>query len=154
MNSNVDVFPWWPSDEERAAIRASFVRFIPRSADAVGRFYATLFQQVPAARALFPTEMEEMEEKMVSMLAFLVDRLDDRERFARECKALGARHVRYGARPEHYPVVGTTLIGALDTESGLILTPGEVELWTRLYNLISAFMLLGASECDGTLPPE
>jgi hemoglobin-like flavoprotein len=154
MNSRPNDLSWWPSDEEKGVLRASFVRFIPRSADAVHQFYGDLFERQPAARGLFPTEMDEMEEKMVAMLAFLIDRLDTPESFQEECRDLGKRHRKYGATEEHYPVVGSSLIGALIRGEHPILSPVEAELWKNLYGLISTFMLSGARESAETPPPK
>lgn len=152
MNARANDLSWWPSDEEKGILRASFVRFIPRSADAVHQFYGDLFDRQPATRALFPTEMDEMEEKLVSMLAFLIDRLDTPGSFQQECRELGKRHQKYGATEGHYPVVGSSLIGALITGEHPILSPVEAELWKGLYGLISGLMLSGANESAGTLP--
>ena len=49
-------------------------------------------------------------------------------------RALGARHVAYGARPEHYGVVGEVLIAA------------EYErAWAAAFDVVAGVMLEGAA---------
>jgi len=38
-------------------------------------------------------------------------------------KDLGKTHVKYGVKPEHYPVVGQALILTLETGLGEVFTP-------------------------------
>ena len=89
-------------------------------ADAVGRsFYDTLFDLAPGVRPMFPDDLTEQRRKLMDALAALVrcglalGRGGDAE-FDRRTAALGSRHRRYGAVPEHYDVVGAALLATLE----------------------------------------
>jgi hemoglobin-like flavoprotein len=50
---------------------------------------------------------------LLSALVLLRQSLRNLEDIVPTLRDLGARHVAYGARPEHYPVVGAVLISAM-----------------------------------------
>jgi hemoglobin-like flavoprotein len=50
---------------------------------------------------------------LLGALVLLRKSLRDLDAIVPKLRELGVRHVRYGARPEHYPVVGEALIGAM-----------------------------------------
>ncbi len=71
-------------------------------------------------------------------------------------RGLGARHVKYGALPEHYPLVGSALLTTFRQYLGEKWTPEVKEAWTGAYGAISEIMLDGAdySQADIALKPE
>ena len=55
--------------------------------------------------------------------------------------ALAKRHVSYGAKPEHYPVVGAALLWTLEKGLGDAWTSEVAEAWTTVYGTLSGFMI-------------
>ena len=127
------------SPEEAAALKASFLRLIPKSDEFAESLYRHLFRLAPSVRALFAPSMDEQYYKVVRTLAVMVDAVDEPEVFERECRESGERHGRYGARPEHYPVLGQAIVAALRDTLGP--TPEEEALWLRLYGEASRLMI-------------
>ena len=64
---------------------------------------------------------------------------------------MGARHVRYGALPEHYPVVGEVLIASMAEIAGDDWRPEHTAAWAAAYGLVSATMLDGAASASEAL---
>jgi hemoglobin-like flavoprotein len=64
-------------------------------------------------------------------------------------RVLGARHVGYGAQPEHYPVVGQALIEAMANVAGDAWRPEYNEAWAQAYEVLVGEMLIGAAEAAG-----
>ena len=60
------------------------------------------------------------------------------------CATLGARHVAYGARPEHYPVVGEVLIASMRAIAGPAWTLEYEQAWAEAYGVVAATMIEGA----------
>ena len=71
-------------------------------------------------------------------------------------KGLGARHVKYGALPEHYPLVGSALLTTFQQYLGNKWTPEVKQAWVGAYGAISEIMLDGAdyTQTDIALEPE
>ena len=59
---------------------------------------------------------------------------------------LGSRHVRYGAAPEYYRAVVTTLVDVLAETAGSAWTEELQNAWTEGLNAVAATMLRGAPE--------
>ena len=55
--------------------------------------------------------------------------------------ALAKRHVSYGAKPEHYPVVGGALLWTLEKGLGEAWTPGCRRGLDRAYGTLSGYMI-------------
>lgn len=59
-------------------------------------------------------------------------------------KGLGARHVKYGALPAHYPLVGNSLLKTLEQYAGKAWTSDVKDAWVGAYGAITELMLEGA----------
>lgn len=58
-------------------------------------------------------DMDRQRQALLNMLVVLRESLRDLDDIVPDLEELGARHAEYGAQPEHYPVVGKVLIGAM-----------------------------------------
>lgn len=76
-------------------------------------FYRELFTRHPALRPMFPTDMSGQKQKLIDTLGWVVSNLDSPEEVRQAVEALGRRHVGYGAKPEHYPIVRDVLLWAM-----------------------------------------
>jgi hemoglobin-like flavoprotein len=59
-------------------------------------------------------------------------------------RELGARHAGYGARPEHYAVVGDTLIAAMAEVAGDAWRDEYARAWGDALGVVADVMLSGA----------
>src|SRR5215213_6932031 len=91
-------------------VQESFAKVIPISEQAAVLFYDRLFEVAPSVKAMFPNDMTEQRKKLMMMLAAVVDGLGNLQSILPAASALAKRHVGYGAKAEHYPVVGGALL--------------------------------------------
>ncbi|MEO0409138.1 MAG: globin domain-containing protein, partial [Cyanobacteria bacterium P01_A01_bin.135] len=88
-------------------LEQSFEKVKPHANEFVTSFYDNLFTDYPAAKPLFAhSNMAEQGKKLLTSLVFVVENLRRPGELAGALKGLGARHVKYGALPAHYPLVG------------------------------------------------
>ena len=99
-------------------VQESFAKVIPISEAAAVIFYDRLFEVAPSVRALFPDDMSGQRKKLMMMLAAVVNGLGNLQSILPAASALAKRHVDYGAKPEHYPVVGGALLWTLEKGLG------------------------------------
>jgi nitric oxide dioxygenase len=104
-------------------------------------FYDRLFEIAPPVRAMFPADMTEQRKKLMAMLAVVVGGLSNLESVLPAASALAQRHVSYGAKPEHYPVVGAALLWTLERGLGEAWTLELAAAWTAAYGTLSGFMI-------------
>jgi hemoglobin-like flavoprotein len=122
-------------------VQDSFAKVAPISEQAAVMFYERLFEVAPAVKAMFPADMTEQRKKLMGTLAVVVNGLTNLEAVLPAASALAKRHVNYGARPEHYPVVGGALLWTLEKGLGDGWTPDVAEAWTAAYGTLSGYMI-------------
>jgi hemoglobin-like flavoprotein len=122
-------------------VQDSFARVAPISEQAAVLFYDRLFEVAPPVRAMFPDDMTEQRKKLMATLAVVVNGLSNLEAVLPAASALAKRHVSYGAKPEHYPVVGGALLWTLENGLGDAWTPEVAEAWTAAYGTLSGYMI-------------
>jgi hemoglobin-like flavoprotein len=122
-------------------VQESFAKVAPISETAAVLFYDRLFEIAPKVKAMFPTDMTEQRRKLMATLAVVVGGLGNLESVLPAASALAKRHVSYGAKPEHYPVVGAALLWTLEKGLGDGWTPDVAEAWTAAYGTLSGFMI-------------
>ena len=122
-------------------VQQSFAKVAPISEQAAVIFYDRLFEVAPSVRAMFPDDMKEQRKKLMATLAVVVGGLTNLEAVLPAASALAKRHVSYGAKPEHYPVVGGALLWTLEKGLGEAWTPELAAAWTAAYGTLSGYMI-------------
>lgn len=128
-------------------VQQSFSKVAPISDQAATIFYDGLFEVAPQVRAKFPTDMTEQKKKLMATLSVVVNGLGDLSSILPAASALAKRHVAYGAKPEHYPVVGSALLWTLEKGLGGGWNSDVAAAWIAAYGTLSGFMI---SEAYGT----
>ena len=122
-------------------VQQSFSKVVPIADQAAILFYDRLFEIAPQVKAMFPADMTEQRKKLIAMLAAVVNGLGDLPSILPAASALAKRHVAYGAKAEHYPVVGAALLWTLEKGLGEAWTPDVAAAWTTAYGTLSGFMI-------------
>ena len=125
-------------------VQESFAKVAPISEQAAVLFYDRLFEIAPSVRAMFPHDMTEQRRKLMATLAIVVNGLSNLEMILPAASSLATRHVAYGAKAEHYPVVGEALLWTLEKGLGSDWTPAVADAWVAAYTTLSEFMIAQA----------
>ncbi|MDJ0901701.1 MAG: globin family protein [Xenococcus sp. MO_188.B8] len=133
-------------------LEKSFEAIKPQADKFVNSFYDNLFTANPEAKPLFAgTNMEEQNKRLLNYLVLIVVNLRKPEVLDQALRGLGARHVKYGALPEHYPLVGNTLLTTFEQYLGDKWTPEVKQAWVDAYGAISEIMLDGADYSESEI---
>ena len=126
-------------------LETSFQAIAPRGEAFVAAFYERLFTRFPQTRAFFAaTDMKEQKKKLLGALALVIQNLRKPEVLTSALKGLGQKHVAYGVRPEHYPIVGAVLLETFADFLGERWTQAAHDAWAEAYEAICTIMLEGA----------
>jgi hemoglobin-like flavoprotein len=128
-------------------LESSFQALVPCGEAFVTAFYERLFTRFPQTRAFFAsTDMKEQRKKLLGALALVIQNLRKPEVLTSALQGLGQRHVSYGVRPEHYPIVGAVLLETFAHILGERWTRAYHEAWAEAYGIVCTIMLEGANE--------
>jgi methyl-accepting chemotaxis protein len=136
-------------DLDLEALETSFDLVAPRGDELMDVFYRRLFEAAPAVRPLFAgTDLHRQKTMLLGSLVLLRKSLRNLDPIVPKLRELGARHVAYGARPEHYPVVGEVLIASMAELAD--------EAWRDEYGAASgqAFSLVAGAMLEGAAAEE
>ena len=127
------------------ALETSFDHIAARGDELVDVFYQRLFAVAPGVQPLFAdTDLKRQKGMLLATLVLLRRSLRDLDPVTPKLRDMGARHVRYGALPEHYPVVGEVLIASMAEIAGDAWTLEHELAWTEAFGVVAGVMLEGA----------
>jgi hemoglobin-like flavoprotein len=133
--------------DEIKLVQQSFSNVVPIADQAATLFYDRLFEIAPQVKSMFPADMTGQRKKLITMLAAVIGGLDNLPSILPAASALAKRHLAYGAKVEHYPVVGAALLWTLEQGLGDGWTRDVADAWKAAYGTLSGFMI---SEAYGT----
>jgi methyl-accepting chemotaxis protein len=141
-----------PMPLQVAILEESFDLVAPRGEELIERFYERLFDIAPEVRPLFAgTDMPRQRQMLLGALVLLRKSLRNLGAIVPALQAMGARHAGYGARPEHYPIVGAALLSSLAEIGGSAWTAEYNQAWADAYQVVQDTMLSGAAQA-GSAP--
>lgn len=132
------------SRDEQELVRSSFRAVLRSGQRAADRFYEILFEEAPETRRFFVNDLELQGAQLMSKLGFIVAEIESIESLLPVLEDLALRHVAYGVKPEHYPLVGRALLGMLAEFLGSDFTPETRAAWAKAYREVSAAMVRSA----------
>ncbi len=123
-------------------LETSFALLSPCGGELVSRFYDTLFVRHPELISLFSeTDRDAQRSKLLAALQLVVNSLRHPATLDKALRALGVRHFRYGARPEHYSMVIEVLMEVMAEMAGRQWTPEVQQAWQGALDYVTQSML-------------
>ena len=97
------------------------------------RMYEILFANHPETRALFGEAPEDQHKKLASAIAAYAANIDNLEVLGKAVEVMAQKHVKTKVKPEHYPMVGVSLLQAIKDVLGDAATDDVIEAWKEAY---------------------
>lgn len=139
----------WLTDGQVTHLRQSWALVTPIADQAIETFYRRLFEIDPPIRQVFRhTDMAQLRQRLIAALQTVMDAADQPAALLPVLRNLGAAHVGYGARPEHYQSVGAALLWTLESGLGAAWTEEVADAWQDLIGRVATAMLAGAAEVE------
>lgn len=145
------------TEEEIKQVQDSWEIAKKLGVDTIGRvFYQRVFSKAPEALKMFSFrdndnmfESESFKKHargVVMTVGRAVAGLRDINSILPSIMELGARHNKYGVKPEHYPIIGEALLDTIEQGTGDKFTPAVRKAWETTYNMIADAMMLGQAK--------
>lgn len=103
-------------------------------------FYRTMFENNPEVKPLFNMGRQangEQPKALAMTVLAAAQNIENLESLLPAVKKIGKRHVAVGIKPEHYPIVGSNLLLAMQEVLGDAATPEVIEAWGKAYEVIA-----------------
>ena len=127
-------------------LETSFDLIAPDGEKLMDTFYARLFETAPSVKPLFEkADLRKQKAMLLGALVLVRKSLRDLDRIVPSLRALGARHVAYGAESAHYAIVGEVLLASMAEIAGSAWRPEYETAWAEAYGLVASVMLEGAA---------
>jgi hemoglobin-like flavoprotein len=110
-----------------------------------GLFYNRLFEIAPQVKHMFRSPIPEQSKKLLTMINYVIIKLDKLDDIIGEVGKLAQRHTSYGVKPEHYIIVGDALIWTLEQGLGENWNEDVKTAWIGCYTILSSAMIGAAS---------
>ncbi|MGI9240025.1 MAG: globin domain-containing protein [Verrucomicrobiales bacterium] len=125
-------------------LKADLKQLAPRSEVFVETFYERLFSHAPDLRQkLAGAEMVERGLLMFHALGLVLSRIDEIDDLEPVLKGLGKRHLRYGVRREHHPILLEGILATLRELIGENFSREREREWKRALQTVSNRMISG-----------
>lgn len=137
------------TSEQINLVRTSFEKIAPIAEKAAALFYAELFDLNPQLRRLFKGDIYEQGKKLMQVIGYAVENLEQIDRILPQVRALGARHGGYGIEDRDYETVSAALLRTLEKALGGAFTAATRAAWAATYKLLSETMIEGSRQRAG-----
>jgi hemoglobin-like flavoprotein len=111
-----------------------------------GLFYNRLFEIAPQLRPMFRGPIPEQSKKLLTMIGYVINKLDKLEDIIDEVGKLARRHVQYGVKAEHYNIVAEALLWTLEQGLGDNWTEEVKDAWVLCYTTLANAMIIAAGD--------
>ena len=126
---------------EDVALVVETAPLVHEDTEMVSRLYELLFERHPDVRGMFPHDMTAQVHRFVTEIEAFAVAMPDLPAVEERASQLGARHVRYGVRPVHFPFVRDALLDVLAERLGDRFSAAHRTAWARAYNLMAEIMM-------------
>ena len=132
--------------QQKDLVIATWEQVKPIADEAATIFYDRLFERDSRLRALFPPDLTEQRQKLMTTLGLAIASMDRLDELRPTLQALGRKHVEYGVQPIDYVTAGNALLWTLEQGLKDAFTPEVREAWAVLWETLAREMLHGAED--------
>jgi len=134
------------SNETVTIIKAT-AKPVAANAEAITtRMYEILFENHPETKALFNDASPDQHKKLAGAVAAYAANIENLEVLGGALEKMADAHVRTGVKPEHYPLVGVSLLAAVKDVLGDAATDEVLNAWKEAYFFLGDLLIAREKE--------
>ena len=105
------------------------------------RMYELLFSNYPEVKPLFEGAPENQHSKLANTIAVYAANIDHVEMLEKAVEIMAQKHVETQVKPEHYPMVGASLLQALKDVLGDNASDEIIQAWEEAYFFLANILM-------------
>ncbi len=110
------------------------------------RMYEILFAAHPEVKELFKDADPEQHKKLAGAVSAYAANIDNLGALSKAVEKMTAAHVRTNVKPEHYPMVGVSILGAIKDVLGEAATEDVLNAWKEAYFFLADILIAREQE--------
>jgi len=114
------------------------------------RMYEILFTDFPQTKILFEEADDQQHKKLAGAISAYAANIDNLEELSWAVDKMANTHVLKNIRPEHYPMVGASILKAMKDVLGDAATEEFIEAWKEAYFFLGDILVNKEKELYGT----
>lgn len=134
-----------PLSAETIAVIKSTAPVLQEHAEALTRlFYARMFEHNPEVKPYFNPAHQRSGEQQRALAGAIVayaTHIDRLQALGPAVRLIAHKHASLGVQPEHYPIVGENLLGAIAELLGEAATPEILGAWGEAYGVLAEILI-------------
>ncbi len=110
------------------------------------KMYEILFATHPETKELFKDAEPDQHKKLAGAVIAYASNIDNLGALSAAVEKMAVTHVRVKVLPEHYPIVGVSLLGAIKDVLGDAATDEVLEAWKEAYFFLADILIAREKE--------
>ena len=110
------------------------------------KMYEILFKHFPDTKELFGEAPEDQHKKLAGAILAYANNIDNLGVLAKAVEGMAQKHVKTNVQPEHYPIVGLSLLEAIKQVLGDAATDEVLEAWKEAYFYLADILIAKEKE--------
>jgi len=129
------------SDKTIAIVKATAAPVAANAEAITARMYAILFENHPETEVLFKDAAPDQHKKLAAAVAAYAANIDNLAVLGKAVEKMSQTHVRTLVRPEHYPMVGISLLGAVKDVLGDAADEEVLGAWKEAFFFLADLLI-------------
>lgn len=114
------------------------------------KMYDILFENYPETKSMFSSAPEEQPKVLAGAVSAYAMNIDNLDALSDAVGKMSAAHVRTQVKPEHYPMVGESLLEAMTEVLGDAATPEILDAWGEAFFFLGDILIAKEKELYAT----
>ncbi len=134
------------SEKTIEIVKATAALVAENSEAITAKMYEILFSTHPELKELFKDADPDQHKKLAGAVSAYAANIDNLDALEKAVEKMASTHVRAKVRPEHYPIVGVSLLGAVKDVLGEAATDEVLEAWKEAYFFLADILIAREKE--------
>lgn len=122
-------------------VKATIPVLKEHAVDITSKMYEILFTDYPELKKMFSDAPEDQPRVLAAAVSAYAMNIDNLDALGDAVGKMAASHVRTKVKPEHYPMVGESLLTAMKEVLGDAATPAVLEAWGEAYFFLADILI-------------
>jgi len=127
-------------------VKATAPAVAQHAEDITTAMYEILFKNYPEVKELFKDAEPDQHKKLAAAVSAYAANIDNLAVLEKAVEKMAQTHVRTKVKPEHYPMVGVSILGAIKEVLGDAATEDILEAWKEAYFFLADVLIAREKE--------